>query len=89
MTSNLFPNQILTISFDVIVQSIPEDSAQLSQFTDLLSISSIVLSGLLLVLFVAFTLYFRERIRNKKLESSTPVSESAGVIIYSFVTGNS
>ena len=94
VTSNPFPNQILTLPFDVVVQYGPEDSAQLSQSNDLLSIGSLILSGLLfvvllVVLIVGFALYFRERIRKKKVDSPTTASESAGISFYLFVIGNS
>ena len=84
VTSNPFQNQILTLPFDVVVQNGPEDPAQLSQSDNLLSIGSLVLSGLLfvvllVVLVVVFATYFRERIRKKKVDSPITASESVGI----------
>ena len=84
VTSNLFPNQVLTLSFDIIVEDIggsPANPAQLNQTSDALSITSIVFSLFLItVLFVVFALYFWRRIQKKKLEMSTPVTGPLGMM---------
>ena len=84
MTSNSFPNQVLTLAFDVIVQDVgerPAYLAQRNQTSDALSITSIVLSLFLIVVFFAvFALYFWWRIQKKKLEISTPATKPLGMM---------
>ena len=83
VTSNLFPNQVLTLIFDVIVQDVagsPGNLAQLNQISDALSITSIVLFlFFLVILFIVFALYFWRRIQKKKLETSTFATGPLGV----------
>ena len=84
VTSNSYPNQVLTLSFDVIVQDVagsPANPEQLNQTSDALSITSIVFSlFLMVVLFVTFALYFWRRIQKKKLEISTPATGPIGMM---------
>ena len=83
VTSNPFPNQVLTLSFDVIVQDVagsPLNPGQLNQTSDALSITSIVFfMFLLLVLFIVFALYFWRRIQKKKLEILTSATGPLGM----------
>ena len=84
VTSNSFPNQDLTLSFDVVVHDVagsPANPAQLNQTSDALSITSFVFSLFLVVaLFVVFALYFWRGIQKKKLEISTPAAGPAGMM---------
>ena len=83
VTSNPFPNQVLAISFDVIVQDFAEsaaNSAQSNQTNDVFSITGIVFSlFLLVVFFVVIALYFRQRIQKKELEIQATATEPTGM----------